>query len=352
MISDKRILQLWRDPTFSGSYRGIKTFQLLLKTDLNIDVSEKKLYSVIKTDPLFLIHQRPKRNFLRRSYDIRFYGELLQADIAYMFEYDNFKYFLLVIDCFSSKIFVEPLKDKSAESVKKAFEIITNEMKAPIQELQTDQGKEFIGCKKYFKEKRIYFKPKYGKNKANFAEWGILNIKKRLYKMLRGNLTQDWPQFIKKVVNDHNNTPLKKLGWLKPNDINNEFDSIKVENAQKQINYHPYREPKLDIRTKNQLSYENDNTKLQKGSYVYLDFKETLFGKSFDVQVCKFLYFAKKEKETVLVSCYGTTSNGQILNCYQFFNFAPYFVRKKVRFLTYHSALRFLYSIDSFVAFL
>ena len=35
-VSDKRLLQLWRDPNFSGSYRGIKTFQTLLKTDLNV----------------------------------------------------------------------------------------------------------------------------------------------------------------------------------------------------------------------------------------------------------------------------------------------------------------------------
>ena len=38
-VTDKKLLELWRDPNFSGSYRGIKTFKLLLKTDLNIDVS-------------------------------------------------------------------------------------------------------------------------------------------------------------------------------------------------------------------------------------------------------------------------------------------------------------------------
>ena len=35
-ITDKEILQLWRSPTFEGSYRGIRTFQVLLKTNLNI----------------------------------------------------------------------------------------------------------------------------------------------------------------------------------------------------------------------------------------------------------------------------------------------------------------------------
>lgn len=62
MVSDEDLLKLWRDPTFSGSYRGIKTFQILLKTDKNIDVSENRLYKVIKKDPIFLIHQKPGVN--------------------------------------------------------------------------------------------------------------------------------------------------------------------------------------------------------------------------------------------------------------------------------------------------
>ena len=60
-VSDKKLLELWRDPSFTGSYRGIKTFQTLLKTDLNIDVSEEHLYKVIKTDPIFLIHQNYRK---------------------------------------------------------------------------------------------------------------------------------------------------------------------------------------------------------------------------------------------------------------------------------------------------
>jgi len=33
-ISDKEILRLWHDPSFAGSFRGVRTFQILLKTDL------------------------------------------------------------------------------------------------------------------------------------------------------------------------------------------------------------------------------------------------------------------------------------------------------------------------------
>ena len=290
-VSDQKIIELWRDPSFSGSYRGIKTFQLLLKTDLNIDISEHRLLNIIKKDPIFLIHQRPKRKIVRRPYDIRFYGELVQADIAYMFEFNSFKYFLLLIDCFSLKLFVQPLKTKTSEEVQQAFQNIFKTFGAPIEKLETDQGKEFVGCKKYFKREKIYFKAKFGKNKANFAEWGIMVVKKRLYKMLRGNLTHNWLDYVTNIVSDYNNTPLKKLGWMKPNSIHSQFDSVAVENAQKEAKVVPYREPNFEIRQKNQEDYIKNSKNLQEGAFVYLDFNESLFGKSYDVQV-KFIAFS------------------------------------------------------------
>jgi hypothetical protein len=102
VISNARLSELWRDPHFSGSYLGIKSFKILLKTDLGIDVSEKRLFKVLKNDPIYLIHLRPQRKFDRRHYDLRFYGELVQADLAFMFPYEDFKYFSLVTDCYSS----------------------------------------------------------------------------------------------------------------------------------------------------------------------------------------------------------------------------------------------------------
>ena len=285
-VTDKKILELWRDPNFSGSYRGIKTFKILLKTDLNIDVSENRLFKVIKNDPIFIIHQRPQRKIERRSYDVNNYGELVQADIAYMFNYDDYKYFLLLIDCFSSKIFAVPLKSRDSQTVAKAFEQIFEEFEATIYELQTDRGKEFLGpCKKLFKEKNIFSTVKLGKNKANFAENGILLIKRRLYKLLRGTLNDNWVSELPNVVEGLNNTPLKKLGDLTPNSIHSEIDSANVAKARKTLNISVYSEPNFHIQRENQSNYEKEVKLLQVNYYVYLDFDEKLFDKSFDVSV-------------------------------------------------------------------
>ena len=286
MISDKKLLELWRSPNFSGSYRGIKTFQILLKTDLNIEVSQERLYKLLKTDRIFLIHQRSPKKFDRRSYDVRNYGELVQADIAYMFEYDQFKCFLLAVDCFSSKIFTVPLKSRDSKTVAKAFEKIFKEFSAQIYEIQTDRGKEFLGpCKQLFVTKKILYRTKLGKNKANFAENSILIVKKKLYMLLRGTLSQNWIQHLPEVVKSLNNTPLKKLGWKKPNDIHSESDSVMVSVARDKANIKTYSEPDFQTQRLNQKLYEQSKNRLQVNDYVYLDFDGKLFDKSFDVSV-------------------------------------------------------------------
>ena len=285
MVSDESLLKLWRDPSFSGSYRGIKTFQILLKTDKNIDVTEKHLYQVVKNDPIFLIHQRPIRNFDRRSYDVRYYGETVQADLAFMFPYNNFQYFLLVVDCFSLKIFAQPLKTKSSPVTGEAFENIFEAFDAPIHVLETDRGKEFIGCKKLFKKHNIYYKSKFGQNKANYAEWAIFIIKRKLYMLLRGTLSQDWVKYLPQVVKSYNHTPSKKLGGLAPETIHSEIDSVRVSEAQKKSRIKVYHEPNFHQQQENQANYDKSKSTLKEGTYVYLTTNEDLFAKSYDVKV-------------------------------------------------------------------
>jgi hypothetical protein len=142
-LSDDEILKLWKNPDFDGSFRGIRTFQAFLKTDMNIDIPEKRLYNILKNDAIYLLHLQPKRKFTRRKYDVRFYGELVQADIAYMFKWEDVQYFILLIDCFSKKIFAEPLKNKSSEFVSQALKKFLMSLELLLQKSKQIVGKNF-----------------------------------------------------------------------------------------------------------------------------------------------------------------------------------------------------------------
>ena len=165
-ISDEAILKLWRSPLFTGSFSGVKTFKICLKLEKDIDVSESRLYSILKTDPIFIIHQKNPPNIKRRHLILNNYGEVVFGDLAYMYNYNDYKYFLLMVDGFSGKIFVRPLKARNSATVALAIDSICEEFNSQIYVFETDRGTEFQGdCKKIFKKRNIIYRPKFGKNK-------------------------------------------------------------------------------------------------------------------------------------------------------------------------------------------
>ena len=104
--------------------------------------------------------------------------------------------------------------------------------------------------------------------------------------MLRGTLSHDWLKALDTITNDMNNTPLKRLGWLKPNDINDVFDTVKVNEAKEKFQIPVLEEPSFSEQKKNQQIYEaNKSNKFQEGSYVMVDFQDENFQKSFDTSV-------------------------------------------------------------------
>jgi len=276
---EEKIIELWRDPSFAGSYRGLKTFKLFLKTDKNIDVSEKQLYKIMLNDPIYVMHMQSKK-VNRRHYYLSNVGELIQSDLAHMFKFNDFKYFIVFIDCFSYQLNIQALKNKTSETVLKAFKVYLKDK--TIEKLQTDLGKEYSLCKKLCKDKNIMYNFKRGKNKANFAEHAILQIKKRLFKMLRGTLSKDWPSYLKQIEEDFNKTPKKCLAYFAPKDINDSVDSylvMKDEESSKHIL------PSIEDQQDNIENYNNETKNFKIKDYVYLNFKDENFAKSFDTKV-------------------------------------------------------------------
>lgn len=115
-------------------------------------------------------------------------------------------------------------------------------------------------------------------------------MKSRLYKLLRGILSQDWVKYLDLVVKQYNTTPKQKLGGLTPDSIHSEFDSVLVAEAQKQKKISVFKQPHYQQQIINQKNYEQNKNLLQVNDYVYLTTNEKLFDKSFDTQVVKKSY--------------------------------------------------------------
>ena len=73
VLSDKKILQLWRHEgktpaDFFGSYQGALTLQRSIMEHFNEKVPLPRLYKILGQDMDYLTKIRPNRRFERRSY--------------------------------------------------------------------------------------------------------------------------------------------------------------------------------------------------------------------------------------------------------------------------------------------
>lgn len=121
MLSDSEILKYYTDKNFAGAFSGALNFRMFLKTELNENVPMSQIYRVLQKQPFYMYTQKRMKRFPRRHYDVKGFLELVQCDLAMMYEKEGYKYFLLITDIFSSKIWTYPMKNKDASSTKAKF---------------------------------------------------------------------------------------------------------------------------------------------------------------------------------------------------------------------------------------
>ena len=77
MLSDEELLALYHKPDWPGSFSGVRVFKMMLYTDFQEDISEKRILNLLKQDSNYLIHQRKQRKYPLRSYDVQAFGEVI-----------------------------------------------------------------------------------------------------------------------------------------------------------------------------------------------------------------------------------------------------------------------------------
>jgi len=164
------------------------------------------------------------------------------------------------------------------------LEKVFDEIKSPITKIQADSGTEFIGNKNVFLKHKILFKTKHLKNKEAMAEHAIYLVKRKLYMIMRSENSKNWVKYLPVAVKLLNERPVKRIGNLAPASINSMFDDVKVREAQKLQKQIGPEEPTWREQNTLQAKYEK-SPGFQKDDFVYLDYKEKTFAKSFDLKI-------------------------------------------------------------------
>ena len=189
-----------------------------------------KIAEFLRKHELHSKHRRIiKRKFPRRRVIARFPFEIFMADLIeypkYKFQNKGFVYILLLIDCFTRKIHLAPMKKKDMEHSAAAFEKIFKSFDQFPVNLVTDGGKEFFNSatSKIFLNYGInhYKTPTRTQWKASMAERAIQTIKNRLHKYFVSNGNKIWINIIDQVALNYNSTPHSAHN-MAPQDVTDE----------------------------------------------------------------------------------------------------------------------------------
>ena len=102
--------------------------------------------------------------------------------------------------------------------------------------------------------------------------------------IMRSEKSKNWVKYLPIAVKLLNERPVQKIGNLAPGTINSMFDDEKVRQAIKAENIPKIEEPNWHEQNRLQAEYEKSNG-FQKNDFVYLDYKEKTFAKSFDLKI-------------------------------------------------------------------
>ena len=213
----------------------------------------EKLYTDIKSAPSYSakineflrennvhsVHRRIiKKSFPRRRIVSRFPFDIFMADLIeypkYKFQNNRYVYILVIIDCFTKKVWAVAMKQKTADWTADAFESVFKKFDQFPTHLITDAGlgKSKLRISKIFLE---FFNSKvqnvfrnYGINhykiptkskwKASIVERVNRTLKSRIQKYFYENNTKKWIDIYEDVISNYNNTTHSATG-VAPNQV-------------------------------------------------------------------------------------------------------------------------------------
>ena len=200
--------KIYTDPKFPSAYSSDLKKYLLSKESLSR-------------------HKKIIRKFKRRK--VYSYGpfDSVQADLIFYKQFsrqnNGYKYILSVIDTFSRKNYVRPLRSATAEETAEALNDIFESMPIKPTKFSSDKGSEFSpghpAIAKILVDKygMLIFQLK-EPLKASMVERFNRTLKERIERYFTENKTRRWINVLQELSNDINESVNREIG-MAPNDV-------------------------------------------------------------------------------------------------------------------------------------
>ena len=178
--------QIYYNPSHPTSYEGEKAVYDAVKQEKKFKISHGQIRKWLQNQDAYSLNKSVKRNFQHGRVVVSGIDDQWDADLASFAcdrdENDGYKYLLVVIDIFCHYAWIEPIKDKTAKEIVKAFNKIISKGRKP-RRLHIDAAKDFTskGFQEYLKSKDIAHFTTHSEKQANYVERFIKTIKSRIW---------------------------------------------------------------------------------------------------------------------------------------------------------------------------
>ena len=212
------------NPINKGAFRGPDKLKQILKQQ-GYNVSYNKVREWLQDQDAYSLHQPTQYRFKRDCVITKGIDDIWDmdlADVSSITKYnDKQNYWLILIDIFSKYLWVEPISDKSHESVITALQNIFERTDRRSTNIRSDNGAEFKNrwVKKYLKKNNIHSYTAKNETKANHVERVIRTLKTMVYRYFSHKETYKYTDILQDLVSNYNNSPHTTLRGRAPIDV-------------------------------------------------------------------------------------------------------------------------------------
>ena len=201
---------VYYDVEKTGSYGGVA------RLAKNAKVRHEKAKRWLAGQDAYTLHKPVRYKFPRRKVVVSGPGQQWQADLVDVSRLaranGGHKFLLTIIDVFSKKAWVVPLKSKKGSDVLKAFESIEDR---PPKYLHTDKGTEFINrhLKTWLKKHGVHFFHTENEDiKASIVERFNRTLKTKMWRYFTKHATSTYLDVLPALVDTYNRTFHRSIG--------------------------------------------------------------------------------------------------------------------------------------------
>jgi len=221
------LLSIYFDPKHPASFSGPTKFYYIAKKERKYDISLHHIKKWLATQDAYSL-QRPLRYKFKRnrvvSTGLNGRWDMDLAQVSNLSSDNNgVKYLLIAINVFTRFLWVEPLKNKTPDSVIKSMKKIFSTAPLP-QIIRSDKGGEFNNKKLktyvYLHSKGITYYVTQNETKASYAERVIRTLKTTMYRYFTYKQTYRYVDILQDLVRDYNDRPHRSLNERSPTGIN------------------------------------------------------------------------------------------------------------------------------------